>query len=399
MYWNEAYETCSYGEAETRLTGWLQEYQRDRAVHEKARRAHPDPTTLDNDFAVAFKEASSCQATLEYPFPTSPRALTAMLLNGARATPCRGCFDDYELSGRNLGDIVEVLRGRPDPEVEEFLDAVTTSGSVAVISNRRYAGNGGDPLPAFVLTALVSGGVWGTPCHETLSEDRDLRRVCLRLLARMSFLSAEREIAFGSTHDFMALVQTCRYASGVYPAQQIGTQSFVDPRNRDPILHVMYLMIFMYRRYPWPPDQQYHVDEEIARWIQDDDGGCRHYHVCGPILHQLTLVRHTLKLAVLLPGFFQALQEDHSVWLLLAAACTREQGSRCEAGDRATTCGGREKICWVFNAAFRSSREENNLIRTLAHNRLLSAWVCSEDGRYLLLDVCRQRRRRVVEVS
>lgn len=317
-----------------------------------------------------------------------------MLLNGARATPGRGCFDDHELSGHNLGEIVDVLKGRWNPDLEDFLDAITASGSMVILTNRRYVGNGGCPLPLFALEAVVSGGIlgWHTSLRETSSEDRDYRRVCLRLLARLSFLSAERELALGSTHDFMALVQAGR---GVHPVQNIGGKDLADPRNHDPILHVLYLMVFMYRRYPWPQDQQYNIDEEIAKWIQRPDGGCNHFPLCGRGNNELTIVRRTLELAVILPSFFHALMEDNSVWLLLAA-CLRQHSS-CTAGNHVTTSGGEKG--WFLNTAFSSRREEKNLIRLLKHYRLLAAYVCGEDGRYLLLDVCRQRRRRVIQVS
>lgn len=222
-----------YDEAKDRFPEWLAEYKRDRAEHEKARSAHPNPTMLDAEFAAAF-EKSKFSLRLISPagdlglLPTM-RSLTAILLRGARATS--GYFDDHELIGSNLGDVDDLLRTVGTmlaPGLEDFLDALAASGSMTMCTNRVYVGNGGESLWSIVFRNVVSrhrdlGRTCGTPLEHLF-----FRRASFRLLARMSFLSAERQLAVGAAHSFMSLGpydvfrgRSCRgpwYISSIFPA-------------------------------------------------------------------------------------------------------------------------------------------------------------------------------------
>lgn len=421
FYWNESYERCKYDEAKHRFPEWLEEYKRDRAAHEKARSAHPDPTMLDAEFVVAF-DASFCSFRTLH--PDSPaddlgplpcmRSLTEILLRGARATP--GYFDDHELSGRNLGD-VDPLLGRLGtrwaPGVEEFFDALAASGSMTMCTNRVYVGNGGESLWSMAFLRVT--GQWdqgGTPLEQLL-----FRRASFRLLARMSFLSAERERAVGASHRFISLrpdtefIRTVsiggqshhfpHYSLPWYPSnpdKHFGCR--VRPENYDGILHVMYLAVFMYRHYPWPQRQQCRVDEDIARLLQDSHSGCQNgfrSYGCNDV------VRSTMEMVTDMPGLFQALLEDDTLWLLLAARCCDEDECTTIESSFYFACvlqlvtRGRGMGRW--SSVFRSRENERELTKTLKKCPEISTWLCGEVGRPVLLDICRQRRRRVVEVN
>lgn len=325
--------------------------------------------------------------------------LTDILLSGARASPEH--FWDYELTS-NLGefeDLLAELGTRRAPGAEELFDALTASGSVALLTNRIYVGNGGEALWNFVFQAVMYGHFWGrkgevrTPLGELL-----FRRASFRLLTRMSFLGAEHGLAEGASHRFMSL--PCGKGSPWYPSDYIIEYRRCGwPReNYDSILHVMYLAVFMYRHYPWPQPQQSRVDEDIAELLQDNHSRCRH----GVSFHGVDVVRSTLELATTMPGFFRALLEDDALWLLLAARGCEGESATFQS-DFKIACAlqhftsGREMGPW--RKYFRSRRDERELRKILTRPPGLSAWLCSEVGRFALFDICRQRRRRLLEVN
>lgn len=432
MYWNEYYESCSYGEAEeARFARWLEEYQQDRAAHQKARSTHPDPTKLDEDFFEAFQNIPNICGNMSV--GPEIEVATNILLSGARATTCFapleyvqgkyrykvsslrypeyvegacctgpigysvdipdgrahiphshflnppsfGCFQNDWNSGINLEDVVDLLNNDlmvekgPTPEVEAFLDALAASGSVALLTNACCDGGGG-----FVLDQLLDLTIYRSSTNFSCVKTH---RMGLRLLARVSFLSAEQALAAGCTHPFMALLRIRPQSQASYSVERISLgRRLFGPYVDDAILQVLYLTIFMYRRYPWPRQQQYRVETTIAKWVE----WAEHDR------HRRSIVTDTLAWAFYLPGFFNALLEDHSLWFLLSA---------CEVEERHTV--GRNRGVFFLNAAFGSRQRENHLIRALTNNRIFLAWVCcSKGGRHLLREVCRQRRRRVIQV-
>lgn len=413
LYWNESYERCTYHEAEDRFTEWLEEYQQDRAAHKKARRAHPDPKTLDYAFAAAFKGA------YVYPYPygsealrNATRILSDMLLTGARATPEH--FDDSEFS-ENLGEMRKLLEhlgtGRA-PGAENLFDALAASGSVPMLSNRAYMGNGGTTLLCLVFDAMMPRAI---TCDRYPEEPEDFlagrrhRRACFRLLARMSFLRTERALAEGSNHRFMSMNLNWEkiFPSGTIRLSDTRGRSLIRRRAEafDASLHMMYLMVFMYRRYPWPRPQRCRVVADIAEWLQDDHTRYRG----GGNLFPKDLARKTLNLALVMPGFFEALLEDRTLWLLLAASQCGEENASDEINFywgyalQVATHGrgmGRWSVAGSsWNGFFQSRQDERSLSTLLKENAGLSTFLCSQPGRPIILDICRQRRRRVVKVS
>lgn len=407
-----------YCDVEPRFSRWLKKYQGDRAAHSRARREHPDPMTLDAEFAQAMSKMSidRCHTKL-----AELRAATSMLLKGARASTEH--FQDNE-SFSNRGDIVDLLewyaRGRAFiiPEVASFFEALLASGSRAVLENRRYVGNGGLELPYFVLQSVLVGGPWGAfrlpsgrlyPSEEaktSFREDQAFRRTCLRLLARMAFFSAERAVARGETHPFMVLLQTDR-GGQMNPLYEIGLQSLVDnPTNQSAALQVLYLMKFVCRGFPWARGQHL-ADAEHAHRVMAPG------HWIGEGLSM-----KMARMVLLVPGFVRELVVDQTLWHVLAAygleghicapqcfRCVREDqlvatGSQpYSAGERFTdNCRHAAEVARLWNGIFNSGKEENSLIRTLRQNRFVSTWVCGKGRRPLLLKICRQRRRRVIQV-
>ncbi|CAM9771243.1 unnamed protein product [Scytosiphon promiscuus] len=377
----------SYDEAETRFERWLKNYQSDRTAHERARSAHPDPASLDAHLAAAVR-AMYLPRCLQKPAELA-RA-TGLLLSGARASPAH--FRDNHTAG-NLGDLVNALEGQAEaqvrgcprlvPELGEFLDALTGSGSAAVLTNKRYTWDGGRPLPNFVLQSVAVGHPWGSyrgprPDRAGTREDRALRRVCLRFLARMAFLSAERTLGEGGTHPFLALLWSGPHAVGVYPLQEIATRYLDDPFNQAATLQVVYLMVFVYRALPWPR-RQFLADSEYAEWMN-----------YGGSWSVRSFSRRLMQVAVIVPGFFEAFVDQNLEHVLLAT------GDLGHFPGRGRTQGGDVSRVFAWNRYFKDRREEERLTDLLQENRLFSAWVCKA-GRTFLLETCRQRRRRVVE--
>ena len=342
-----------------------------------------------------------------------------MLLAGARANDNRlgsklseiadvlDCIAYSQDMRRRFPDSGLLLSGGETLDFVNFLDALVASGSMAALTCLRGAGNCDRPLPNFVLTAVASGGVLDAPRAPKSARDRVLRRVCLRLLARMSFLSAERALAVDDIHPFMTVLQT-RYqpGRGTYPVDVIYKRCLRKPANHDAITHLMYLMVFMNRRYPWPQRHRYRAVMGITKWLQDDNTNwCARSSMSG-----LRIAGETLTLAVIFPGFLQALLEDHTFWLLLAACgCAEDdvfdERNMYTALSLLVTNRRIESLClWggrrpILNACFSCRGEESRLIGMLRNNHLLSTWLCSESGRSVLLDICRQRRRRVLQVG
>lgn len=382
-----------YARAEPRLNRWLEKYQRDRAAHEKARRSHADPATLDADFARVVKAMGLSTCHLR---PDDLQIATAMLHDGARATVEH--FQNHELS-ENLGKIVDVLEahsswssGNPEirvsPELAAFVEALTSSASVAVLTNKRYVCNGGMVLPLFVLRSVTVGDPWYSPWkfdHLGSSQDRAFRRVCLRLLARMAFLSAERSLASEATHPFMVLLEMCRGREGnrveMRPVLAVPGSFLVQPTSQAAFLQVIFLMIFVHRRFPWHPRRQYLADvryrEELSRDGSGDDIG---------------LANRMVRIVLEVPGVLHALVVDNDTWHIFVtySAGTRSNDPR-QMGKRlfGESC---------LSGCFRSRIEEDRLVALLRDTRLVSKWLCGENGRHILLDVCRQRRRRVLQV-
>ncbi|CAM9797152.1 unnamed protein product [Ectocarpus sp. 4 AP-2014] len=94
-------------------------------MHEKARRSHPDPATLDADFSRVVRAAGLTRHHLHL---TELRVATAMLHASARAT--KEHFQDFE--SNNLGDIMHHLEAHRvpwasavAPELTAFLEAIT----------------------------------------------------------------------------------------------------------------------------------------------------------------------------------------------------------------------------------------------------------------------------------
>ncbi len=128
----------NYADAASRFSRWLRKYESDRAAHAQARRAHPDPAILDAEFAHVIHDTRTFRLqTLPYEL----RAATDLLLQGARAHLTH--FQDYELGATNFGDLVDVLEEKKfGKELAAFLEALTTSGSAVVLSNKRYVRSG-----------------------------------------------------------------------------------------------------------------------------------------------------------------------------------------------------------------------------------------------------------------
>lgn len=335
-----------------------------------------------------------------------------MLLAGARVND-----DCYCLPG-----IVDLLEGiiydgdtpgrclsSRDLGFLNFMEAVVASGSVTVLSVMHEVGSGDMPLPYFVLEMVATGNSYpvGSPRPMKFAMNRIFCRVCLRLLARMSFLSAERALAVDDTHPFMTLLQTWyRPGEGIHPVGFTRECFLGHPENHDTISHVMYLTVFMNRRYPWPPRHRHRADIEIAKWLQEDE---RNWTVTNEMFG-LDRARETLTQAAILPGFLQARLEDHRLWLVFAACGCAEDGVFDERNIYFAlllhlATGGREMGgVWsgsgsLLNSFFSSRQEEGRLTSMLRTNCTLSTWFYSQGGRSILLDICRQRRRRVVQVG
>ena len=381
-----------YAGAEGRLNRWFLKYQRDRAVHEQARRSLADSATLDADFALVVRAMSLRQCHLHL---TELRIATAMLRDGARATIEH--FPDYELSSSNLGDIVDLLSAHcwPGasavvPELAAFLEALTSSGSETALTNKRYVGNGGMPLPFFVLHSVTVGEPWGSIKNDDVgsSRDRAFRRICLRLLARMAFLSAERALARGATHPFMVLLETEHGPEtwgAMLPFEAVRVRRLGHTINQLAFLQVLFLMMFVHRRFPWTSRGQYEADaqyRDTSQPLSAWDG--------------VELTNQMIQIVLTVPGVLQALVVDLDLWHILVA-----HGVGIVVGNIERPLGYRKKRNFgasCLNDCFRGKTEEDKLIVSLRETKLLSTWFCGEAGRHLLLEVCRQRRRRVVQV-
>ena len=146
--------------AEAHFAQWLREWRTGRHAHEAAQAAAHSASSLDDQLLHALKhERDGRQACA---------AMTALLNAGARAD-CP-LFEGHELGNGNLGDLSGVIdecqervhgvtqqRSRFVQPMVQLLRAFSTSGSPALRTNRRNAGNGGSPLPEYLMRGAVCG--------------------------------------------------------------------------------------------------------------------------------------------------------------------------------------------------------------------------------------------------
>lgn len=371
-----------YAEAEVRFTRWLEKYQLDRSQHAAARRAHPDPAALDARFDDAIRRMDhlfdDCHDRPEL------REATDLLWRGARAIDKH----PHSITKRRLTDIVCVLEMRAggvrvEPPVGAFLDALTASGSVAILDSACWHIGHRDTFRLFpfcVLQTVVIGEPWGLYYDAKMvdlgsSGDVALRGTCLRLLARMAFLSAERALGNGDTHPFMALLE----ADGerIYPFGVTRRKHMEHPANQAAFLQVLHLMTFVYRHFPWPR-RQYVADVEDARMLRSrpafweaKPSWCRDR--LRPPLDKI------LWFAVFVPGVLEVLVENDLCHVLTAYRVMDDKP--------------------LIGQLFSTREKEDRLIRLFRDNFRVSSWICGEGERCLLLDLCRQRRRRVLQVT
>ncbi|CAN0263788.1 unnamed protein product [Ectocarpus sp. 8 AP-2014] len=107
---------------------------------------------------------------------------------------------------------------------------------------------------------------------------------------------------------------------------------------------------------------------------------------------------------IMVPGFLRELVVDQQLWhVLFAYGVGRSEGSRCHLRHQSRdslgissgeTRDAARRLCNVF---FRNRQHEKRLIRMLKETCLVSTWICGDAQRPLLLEICRQRRRRVLE--
>lgn len=289
------------------------------------------------------------------------------------------------------------------PDLAAFLQALTASGSVAVLTNQHeIAGSGGMALPFCVLNTVITGAPWRWDfCPEGTKlgspKDRALRRICLRLLARMSFLSAELALSRqGETHPFMALLHSSRGTCGgsipmiLLPFNEISWEHLVlYPTNQAALLQVTYLMGFIYRRFPWPR-RQHLADVEHARTC----------HATHPS-RRFNLFGNTAAAALAAPGLAEALLVELDLWHVLAAYSAGSEWS-CDIQScfrrrqRSSASLEMRPPLSVVERLLPESPDRRQADHRSEGSRLLSGWVCG-GARWLLLDTCRQRHRRVLE--
>lgn len=177
------------------------------------------------------------------------------------------------------------------PELVAFLEALMSSGSVAILTNQRYSGQGGTPLPFSVMGTVTTGNPWGYTWTAKMLRPHHLalRRVCFRLLARMAFLSAERALGHGPVH--LSRDQPWYQGCG-----HIWEGLLAHRRNQGAILQVVYLMIFLYQRFPWGYRRQYHAYgtwRQACYWDVDPNKAMRSILVVPGVLQALA-VRNNL---------------------------------------------------------------------------------------------------------
>lgn len=194
----------------------------------------------------------------------------------------------------------------------------------------------------------------------------------------MAFLSAEHAVVRGETHPFMALLQTDR--------QDLHLLFYMNPRglagNRTNQSAAFQCAVLDYVRFPggpWPRGQHL-ADAEYAERIMTPG------HTIGQWIGA-SLPTKIIQLLVLVPGLLRELVGNQKLWDLFGA-----YGLDRHKCDRAA-----EVARW-WNSFFVSGKEERKLARTLRENPVASTWVCGKDRRPSLPELCRQRRRRVVQV-
>lgn len=122
-------------------------------------------------------------------------------------------------------------------------------------------------MPHFILAATITGDPWGRSDDRveiSLPADRAFRRVCLKMLTRIVLSSADRTCAAGGTHPFMMLLET---RGGLHPVDRC-TGPLRHPFDQACMMQVIYLMIFVYRRFQWHPRRQYLADVRHAKLLE-----------------------------------------------------------------------------------------------------------------------------------
>ncbi|CAM9918943.1 unnamed protein product, partial [Hapterophycus canaliculatus] len=147
--------------------------------------------------------------------------------------------------------------------------------------------------------------------------------------------------------------------------------------NQAAALQVVYLMVFVYRAFPWPRGQHLADTEYIETLLSDDPWMARFFNT------------RATEMVTIVPGVFDVFLDQKLEHLLLVNGLFSHTTGRQEPSNP------RGPVC-VLNSFFRSRRHEGWLVAMLRGNRRCSAWVC-KGGRSLLMEICRQRRRRVVQ--
>jgi len=400
-----------YADAELRYTRWLEKFQLDRSRHARVRRAPPDPAALDAELADVLhgRQGLSCYAS----------EATDLLLGGARMVePSSG------LLGHKLSSIVYMLEvenwSRPhlqdflDSQFQGFLDALTASGSVAILDSWAFCTSDGyngrgvwEQLPFGVLQTVAIGEPWGIRYYPKAIklgslDDLAVRRACLRLLARMAFLSAEHALGRGDAHPFMVLLQTYG-GRRLCPFASIQMGPMVHPTNQAAVLHVVYLLEFIYRRLPWTGQHQHLADVEHASMVLSCPlryWGLSPGKQADQLFHQHTqtpLVEQMMGFGMLVSGTWKGLFEGY-LGHLFKTYCFFGHFEQREAREDQKSTPDSVKSASVNKLFFSNRKSEQKLIRLFEDNGHISSWICG-GGLCLLLNFCRQRRRRVLQVS
>ncbi|CAM9772352.1 unnamed protein product [Ectocarpus sp. 12 AP-2014] len=203
----------------------------------------------------------------------------------------------------------------------------------------------------------------------------------------MAFLSAERALARGVTHPFMALLETKygpEYYGEMLPFEEVENRLLVHPANQSAFLQVLFPMLFVHRRFPWPSRQYLanalyrDASRPLCAW-----GGVR-------------LMSQMIRIVLAVPGVLQALVVDGNLWHVLAA---HGLGSRVDDSEHPLGFDIKRNLghYYCLDVCFLSRTEEDKLVVVLRNTRLLSKWLCGETGRCVSQEIGRKRRRRVVQ--
>lgn len=218
----------------------------------------------------------------------------------------------------------------------------------------------------------------------------------------MAFLSAECALGSGDTHPFMALLETDW--RDLCPFGSIEMEHMVHPTNQAAFLRVVYLMRFVCRRFPWTGRLQHLADAEhpspvLSRprdfyWeLSPRELAVQCFKHCYP----MPPAEKMMLFAILVPGCWNFSVEEDLGYLLTAYCFVRRLSHRGMGEDHGNTLNNVKSA--PFGKAFFSSRKnEEKLITLLRDNDNVSSPICG-GGLCLLLDIVRQRRRRVLQVN